>query len=228
MGLRTFVDWLKWNSQYRPKKGHDEYFSVPVLDRLVSISAGLVPEPELCPGAGAADRLQETLYIKKRNLTSIQRINRHENGIKLFRNLKNTVFDINHPNIHQKCLKKHIFLLSSTRSINWCVFDHFRKKKFFDLFWPKGDPLPRKLTKFFIFKYGQIMHQSIAFVDCGFWGTFDVFWLIYLKNSVCKVPEKSNPIFMPIFPWNWGHIQFLTHIYFLNLMLNSILPTKMN
>ena len=26
-------------------KGHDEYFSVPVLDRLVSISNGLVPVP---------------------------------------------------------------------------------------------------------------------------------------------------------------------------------------
>jgi hypothetical protein len=40
--------------QYRPKKVNDEYFSVPVLDRLVSISAGLVSEPALCPGAGAA------------------------------------------------------------------------------------------------------------------------------------------------------------------------------
>ena len=52
-------------TQYRPKKGHDEYFSVPVLDRLVSISAGLVPGPALCPGAGAAERSQETLYVKK-------------------------------------------------------------------------------------------------------------------------------------------------------------------
>jgi hypothetical protein len=43
------------------KKGHDEYFSVSVLDHLVSISVGLVPEPALCPGAGAADRSQETL-----------------------------------------------------------------------------------------------------------------------------------------------------------------------
>ena len=48
-------------SKYRPKKGHDEYFSVPVLDRFVSISTGLVPEPALCPGAGAAERFQETL-----------------------------------------------------------------------------------------------------------------------------------------------------------------------
>jgi hypothetical protein len=48
--------------QYRPKKGHDEYFSVPVSDHLVSVSAGLVPEPALCPGAGAAERSQETLY----------------------------------------------------------------------------------------------------------------------------------------------------------------------
>jgi hypothetical protein len=55
------LHWLKWTSQYRPKKGHDEYFSVPVLDHLVSISVGLVPEPALCSGAGAAERSQETL-----------------------------------------------------------------------------------------------------------------------------------------------------------------------
>ena len=36
---------------------------MPVLDRLVSISTGLVQEPALCPGAGAAERSQETLYI---------------------------------------------------------------------------------------------------------------------------------------------------------------------
>jgi hypothetical protein len=35
---------------------------VPVLDQLVSVIAGLVPEPALCPGAGAAERSQETLY----------------------------------------------------------------------------------------------------------------------------------------------------------------------
>jgi len=38
---------------------------VPVLDHLVSVSAGLVPEPALCPGAGTAERSQETLYLKK-------------------------------------------------------------------------------------------------------------------------------------------------------------------
>jgi hypothetical protein len=48
--------------QYRPKKGHNEYFYVPVSDQLVSVSAGLVPGPALCPGAGAAERSQETLY----------------------------------------------------------------------------------------------------------------------------------------------------------------------
>jgi hypothetical protein len=46
---------------YRPKKGNDEYFSVPVLDQSVSISAGLVPEPALCLGACTAERSQETL-----------------------------------------------------------------------------------------------------------------------------------------------------------------------
>jgi hypothetical protein len=49
--------------QNPPKKVHDEYFFVPVLDHLVSVSAGLVPEPALCPGAGAAERSQETLYV---------------------------------------------------------------------------------------------------------------------------------------------------------------------
>jgi hypothetical protein len=34
-----------------------------VLDHSVSISGGLVPEPALCPGTGAAERSQETLYI---------------------------------------------------------------------------------------------------------------------------------------------------------------------
>ena len=57
------LHWLKNTDQYRPKIGHDEYFSLPVLDRLVSISTGLVPEPALCPGAGAAERSQETLYM---------------------------------------------------------------------------------------------------------------------------------------------------------------------
>jgi hypothetical protein len=51
------------------------------------------------------------IYIKKRNLTSISGINGHENGIKLFRNLKNTVFDIKYPNVHQMYIKKLIFFL---------------------------------------------------------------------------------------------------------------------
>jgi hypothetical protein len=36
---------------------------VPVLDHLVFISLGLVPEPVLYPGAGAEDRSQETLLV---------------------------------------------------------------------------------------------------------------------------------------------------------------------
>jgi hypothetical protein len=39
---------------------------VPVLDHLVSISAGFVPAPELYPGAGAAERSQETLYSRSK------------------------------------------------------------------------------------------------------------------------------------------------------------------
>ena len=43
---------------------------MPVLDHLVSISAGLVSEPALCPGAGVTERSQETLYEKKFILNS--------------------------------------------------------------------------------------------------------------------------------------------------------------
>jgi hypothetical protein len=57
------LHWLKRTSQYQHKKGHDEYFSVPVLDHLVSISAGLVPQPAFF--LGAAERSQEKLYYKK-------------------------------------------------------------------------------------------------------------------------------------------------------------------
>ena len=36
---------------------------MPVLDQSVSIGAGLVPGLALCPGAGAAERPQEMLYL---------------------------------------------------------------------------------------------------------------------------------------------------------------------
>ena len=38
---------------------------MPVLNRLVSISTGLVPEPALCLDASAAERSQETPYVKR-------------------------------------------------------------------------------------------------------------------------------------------------------------------
>ena len=40
---------------------------MPVFDRFVSISTGLVPEPALCPDAGAAERSQGTQYVNKIN-----------------------------------------------------------------------------------------------------------------------------------------------------------------
>ena len=48
---------------------------MPVLDHLVSISAGIVPEPALCPGAGFAERSQETLHGQKGNFSK----NRNKN-----------------------------------------------------------------------------------------------------------------------------------------------------
>jgi hypothetical protein len=49
---KTGSDYQK-TSTYRPNKGHDKHFVVQVLGQSVSISAGLVPGPALCPGAGA-------------------------------------------------------------------------------------------------------------------------------------------------------------------------------
>ena len=51
---------------------------------------------------------------------------------------------------------------------------------------------------------------------------------ISVKNSVFEVPEKSNDIFNPVFPWNLDQIYFSTHIYILNLMLNSKYFFKLN
>jgi hypothetical protein len=59
------LHWPKRTSQYRPKKGHDEYISVPVLDHLVSISAGLVPGPALClVPVPLIDRKKHCILIK--------------------------------------------------------------------------------------------------------------------------------------------------------------------
>jgi hypothetical protein len=37
-------------------------FIRPVWTGLLAVNVGLVPGPALCPGAGAAERLQEILY----------------------------------------------------------------------------------------------------------------------------------------------------------------------
>jgi hypothetical protein len=44
-----------------------------------------------------------------RNLTLISWENGRDNGNKLFKNFKNTVFDINHADYYQKCPKNYIF-----------------------------------------------------------------------------------------------------------------------
>jgi hypothetical protein len=89
----------------------------------------------------------ECRYIfKKINLTSNVRDNGLENGIRFFRNLKTTVLDINHPDIHQKKSQKpHI--LTQLDEIYGLMRDLV--KKFFLLFLTKGVPLPRKFTNFF-------------------------------------------------------------------------------
>jgi hypothetical protein len=45
------------------------------IDWSISASASLVPGPALCPGAGAAERSQETLYIEKfiENLNEVRK-----------------------------------------------------------------------------------------------------------------------------------------------------------
>ena len=79
--------------------------------------------------------------------------NLRKNGIRLFRNFKNTVCDINHPNIHQENLNNHIFLHNLTSSIGWCVICLYLKKKIWPNFvvrvWSKKC-FPR-MIKLFIF-----------------------------------------------------------------------------
>jgi hypothetical protein len=67
---------------------------------------------------------------KKLNVTSITRKNVRENGENLFFDMsKNTFFDINQSNKHQKYLKNHVFLHNSTRSIGK-LFERIWRKKF--------------------------------------------------------------------------------------------------
>jgi hypothetical protein len=73
--------------QNRPKKGLDEYFSVPVLDNLVSVSDGLVPEPALCPGAGARAKeccLYQSLFLNEFILFILFKEKYLKNGLKWF------------------------------------------------------------------------------------------------------------------------------------------------
>jgi hypothetical protein len=65
------VTYCQNTSPYRPNKDHYKHFTVPVLDQPVSISAGLVPRPVLCPDASAAKRPQEILYILNRVISII-------------------------------------------------------------------------------------------------------------------------------------------------------------
>jgi hypothetical protein len=58
---KTDTDCQK-TSPYRSNNGHSKHFALPVLDQLVSISAGLVPGPALCPGVDAAEKPQEIMY----------------------------------------------------------------------------------------------------------------------------------------------------------------------
>jgi hypothetical protein len=48
---------------YRHRKVFILTFIRPVWAGHLEFSAGLVPEPALCPGAGAAERPQEILYV---------------------------------------------------------------------------------------------------------------------------------------------------------------------
>jgi hypothetical protein len=71
-------------------------------------------------------------------------------SIRLFSNLKNTVFDINYPNIHPESLKKHIFLLSLTRSIDRLLRDlTLFGKNFFNFFNQSGEFFLTKIDQNF-------------------------------------------------------------------------------
>ncbi len=105
--------------------------------------------------------------FKKLLLTTNIWDNGLENGIRLFKSLKNTVSDQNHPNINQMNLKNRIFLLSSTRSIVWCVIWLYSEKNFFWHFLTKGGTLTKKNDQiFFLQKWSN--HAPISTVKRGF------------------------------------------------------------
>ncbi len=71
-------------------------------------------------------------------------------------------------------------------------FDHIRKQNIFDYFWPKGGPLPRKLTKFFFLQiwsnHAPTDRSRLAELE---YVVFEAHWkkicVIYVKNSVFEV-----------------------------------------
>ena len=98
---------------------------------------------------GFCIKKRKLIHVKWRDLTSITSKNGLDNWIKLYRNLKNPILDVNHSNMNQKHIKNHTFLLSSTRSIDWCVIWLYLKKKIFWLFLTIGGTLTTKSGQFF-------------------------------------------------------------------------------
>ncbi len=108
------------------------------------------------------------IYVKWRDFTLITRKNGPNSWFQTLQGPQKHYLNTNQSNLNLKHLKNRLFLLSSTRSIDWWVIWPYLKKKLFGFFWPKGWPLPRKLAKFF-FRQFYSNHASI----CGFWGAFD-------------------------------------------------------
>ena len=114
-----------------------------------------------------------------------------------------------------KWTSKPFYCYSARRDLSidaW--FDFIGKKKIFDFFWPKGGPLPRKMTKIFFL---QIWSNHAPFershrADREY-VVFEVrlinIWMMYVKNSYFRAPLKLNPIFKAIFPSILGLFNFL-------------------
>jgi len=139
--------------------------------------------------------------------------NLRENGKKIGMDFSGTSKTLFWTQITQKWIKstaKTTYSYSARRDLSigaW--FDHIWRKNFFDFFWPKGGPLPRKLAKFFFLQiwsnHAPIDRSHRAEKEyVVFEALLMKLCVIYIKNSVFEVPEKFIPIFMPIYPLNWG------------------------
>jgi hypothetical protein len=118
--------------------------------------------------------------------------------------------------MYDKYLENNIFLLSLTRSIDWC------KKNILTFFDQRGDPYQENWPKFFSFKYGQIMHQSIDLVKLS---KKILFWVLRWEKNVnpCETFSGNWPLFAKFCP-NWPNFLLQKYDRIAILIANHSMP----